>query len=299
MAVNDADQILSNEIISVLPENELKHMGIKFNDLSLIREKDGVSVWRVKNEGNNSVMKCFGKCEHRREIVNYQILSSLGVPTLKVIAHTDRAILLEDIETSYYRFGSEKDLSDPKTAVLIADWYKILHAHGRKYASSHQMYDESDNVTLDIITKVIDITGTGDLSVWQTVLSKFDVIKNAVMKLPRTLTYNDFYYTNLAVARDRTSALMYDYNLLGKGYLYSDIRNVCSSLSNEAEAAFLSAYGSFNSNEIIIDDVISVLFNLIVACEHDTFPSWANDSLEALKDGSFLSAVEKLLKTEA
>ena len=298
MTLSEADQIMSNEMISILPENELQRMGINFDDLSLIRDKDGVSVWRVKTGRDSFVLKCFGKREHRREITNYQILNSLGIPTLKVIAHTDRAILLEDIETSCYRFGTDKDLSDPKAAVLIAEWYKKLHENGRKYASSHQLYDECDNITLDNITKIIDKTGTGELSVWQTVLRKFDVIKNAVMKLPRTLTYNDFYYTNLAVAREGTSALMYDYNLLGKGYIYSDIRNVCSSLSDEAKVAFLSSYGSFNVNEIIIDDVISVLFDLIVACEQDTFPSWANDSLEVLRDGRFLSAVEKLLETE-
>ena len=37
-----------------------------------------------------------------------------------------------------------------------------------------------------------------------------------------TLTYNDFYYTNLAVLKDGTSAIMFDYNLLGKGYAYAD-----------------------------------------------------------------------------
>ena len=36
----------------------------------------------------------------------------------------------------------------------------------------------------------------------------------------RTLTYNDFYYTNMMVAKDKSSALMFDYNLLGKGYVY-------------------------------------------------------------------------------
>jgi len=298
MNANEAFQKTSNEIISILPENELQCMGINFIDLSLIRDKDGVSVWRVKTERDSFVLKCFGKREHRREITNYQILNSLGIPTLKVIAHTDCAILLEDIETSCYRFGTDKDLSDPKVAVLIAEWYKKLHENGRRYASSHQMYDESDDVTLENITNVIKKTGTGELSVWQTLVSNFDVIKTAAMNLPRTLTYNDFYFTNLAVARDGTSALMYDYNLLGKGYIYSDIRNVCSSLTDEAEAAFLSAYGSFNTNEIIVDDVFSELFTLIVACERDTFPNWANDSLDALKDGRFSLAIEKLMSGE-
>jgi hypothetical protein len=86
----------------------------------------------------------------------------------------------------------------------------------------------------------------------------------AALSLSRTLTYNDFYYTNLAVRKDGTAALMFDYNLLGKGYVYSDIRNVCSSLGDEAQAAFLAEYGEVDRCEITIDDVVSPIAALSV-----------------------------------
>jgi len=94
--------------IKFLAENELERMGIQPISLSLIRNKDGVAVWRVATGNTSYVMKCFDNAEYRREIENYQTLISLGVPTLKVIAHTNCSILLEDIEQSIYRLGLPK-----------------------------------------------------------------------------------------------------------------------------------------------------------------------------------------------
>ena len=86
------------ETIHRFAESELYHMGITHTALSLLQNKDGVSVWRVETDMNSYVMKCFDKAEHRREITNYQVLTSLGTPKLKVIAHTDFSIVLEEIE---------------------------------------------------------------------------------------------------------------------------------------------------------------------------------------------------------
>jgi len=283
------------ETIHLFAESELQHMGIAHTTLSLIQNKDGVSVWRVEADKNSYVIKCFDKAEHRREITNYQVLTSLGIPTLKVIAHTDFSIVLEDIERSKYRLGVADDMNSPKAMALVGAWYKTLHENGRKYASEHSLYDECDCLTLENISKIKEQTGTSDLQVWVVIEKNFDALKSVAIKLPRTLTYNDFYYTNLAVARDNSCALVFDYNLLGKGYVYADIRNVYSSLGEEAKAAFLSAYGQFNGQEKDVDDVISLLVNLHFACERENFPNWALESLEQVKDGRLLAAVNKLL----
>ncbi len=89
--------------IRTFAEAELQRMNIQYITLTLIRDKDGISVWRFTTDDTSYVMKCFEKPEHRREISNYQILQSIGVPTLKVIAHTDYSVIIEDIEHSIYR----------------------------------------------------------------------------------------------------------------------------------------------------------------------------------------------------
>ena len=139
-------------------------------------------------------------------------------------------------------------------------------------------------------------TGTQNLPVWKLINDNFDVIVSKIRCLPRVLTYNDFYYTNLIVAKDKTSAFMFDYNLLGKGYVYSDIRNVCYSLGENAKKAFLEAYGEFDKKEIIVDDVASVFVTLYHACKRKNFPSWANSTLNELKT-DYENKVQTLLNS--
>ena len=43
---------------------------------------------------------------------------------------------------------------------------------------------------------------------------RFGELRKRMDAAPRTLAYNDFYYTNLAVKKDASEALMFDYNLL-------------------------------------------------------------------------------------
>ncbi|MCH5199204.1 MAG: hypothetical protein J1E34_09910 [Oscillospiraceae bacterium] len=109
-----------------------------------------------------------------------------------------------------------------------------------------------------------------------------------------TLTYNDFYYTNLIVAKDNSSAIMFDYNLLGKNYACSDIRNVLYSLSPKARKAFLLEYGDFSQKEAIIDDVISVVVTLYLALQRENFPSWAKPVLNSVKT-DFICKVQRML----
>ena len=99
----------------------------------------------------------------------------------------------------------------------------------------------------------------------------------------KTLTYNDFYYTNMVVARDGSAAFMFDYNLLGKGMVVSDLRNVTYSLSPAAKDAFLAAYGPFDPLEEMLDDVVSPVVTLWLACQRQSFPNWAVDALQEVE----------------
>ena len=85
--------------------------------------------------------------------------------------------------------------------------------------------------------------------------------------------------------------------MLGKGYVYADIRNIITHMDNEdARSAFLSEYGIFNEKEKIVDDVICSLNALYIACQRKHFPDWGNNLLARVKDGRLQTAVEKLLE---
>lgn len=281
--------------------SELTKMNIDYKSINILQEKDGVVVARINCENKSFVMKFFQRREFRREIGNYKILSSMNIPTLNIISATDKALLIEDVDNSnVYRLGIDKDLDDPEIAILIAKWYKLLHYRGYRYIEQNScvpLYDENDLLTIENIEKIKLETNTSELPVWKLIENNFDLIEKLLHKIKRTLTYNDFYYTNLIVAQNRTSAMMFDYNLLGKGYAYADIRNVCFSLSEVAKKAFLEEYGKFDISEVIIDNVASILITLHFACQKAPFPSWANYALKELHTG-LIDKVNRLLYLE-
>lgn len=267
-------------------KQELKQLNIPCSTIDLIQNKDGVIVARVQSDEKSYIIKYFQNEDFKREIKNYQLLNALNIPTVNVIGVTDSAILMEDISQSdTFRLGIKEDLNDVVIALKIAEWYKLLHTGSKDFVLEHstELYDETDFITIENIEFIKEKTGTQNLLVWKLINDNFDVIVSKIKSLPRVLTYNDFYYTNLVVAKDKSSAFMFDYNLLGKGYVYSDIRNVCSSLDEDAKKAFLKTYGEFDENEIIVDDVASVLITLYYACQRKKFPSWANYTLSELK----------------
>jgi hypothetical protein len=279
---------------------QLSKMCINYTDVAEIRSKDGVSVYRVHTSSSKSyVLKCFQNESDRREIKNYDILRSLGMQTIHITASTDCAILMEDImQSSSYRLGVADDLNNTSVAIAIAKWYQQLHIKGKEYIRLHgtDMYDETDSIKQDNIYKIAEMTQTYENSVWERITSNFNQIKNKISSPERTLTYNDFYYTNLIVTKNMKSAFMFDYNLLGKGYVYSDIRNVTSALGEQAKAAFLTEYGGYDENEKIIDDVAGALVTLHFACCRSHIPKWADKYIEQIENGELYNAVERLLQ---
>lgn len=280
-------------------KQELKKLNIPYSTINLIQNKDGVIVARVQSDAKSYIIKYFQNENFKREIKNYQLLKTLNIPTVNVFGFTDSSILMEDVSQSdIFRLAINEDLNDATIASKIAEWYKLLHKNSKDFAENHstELYVETDFITRDNIEFIKEKTGTQNLPVWRLVNDNFDIIVSKIRSIPKVLTYNDFYYTNLIVAKDKTSAFMFDYNLLGKGYVYSDIRNVCYSLGEYAKKAFLEAYGEFDKSEIIVDDVASVLVTLYHACKRKNFPSWANSVLNELKT-DYENKVQTLLNS--
>lgn len=264
-----------------------------------IRNKDGVYLYKIEYMGANYVLKYFEKDEYKREIVNYALLKQLGVPTIKHLGSTENSILLEDLESSScFRLGIEEDMSDVEVARKLALWYKQLHSKGATYLAKGNLdyYRETDEITKDNIELIKNSSSTRDNKVWELIEKNWDLLLEKISQLEETITYNDFYYTNLAVSHDKMEAVMFDYNLLGVGYRYGDIRNVCSSLSEKAKAAFLDEYGNYDEREKIIDEGVAHLINLSFAYKRPKFPSWGQESLEAIQNGELEQRIIKILQ---
>lgn len=276
---------------------QLEKMQIKHKHIQQLYQKDGIYLFRIRCDDAQYVLKLFVKPEYRREIQNYNMLKSLNIPTMQIVANTDCCLLMEDIEQSpSFRLGCEEDIRDAKVISEIASWYKRLHTKGKAFLAENKMelYDENDVISPENIAFIKARTHTAHSPVWAELEKNWDTLCSLIKKADKTLTYNDFHYSNLIVAKDKSSAYMFDYNLLGKGCAYADIRNVTHSFTDADRERFISEYGGYQELEKRIDDVASVLVTLYFACKRDTFPKWAKASLQEIKNG-FTDKLHKLI----
>ena len=268
-------------------QEELALLGVPDAAARILREKDGVTVARVECGGASYICKCFAREEHRREIANYALLARLGVPTLRVAATARRSILLEDLETSgAWRLAREDDLGDERTVRALARWYRTLHDAGRAWVAANgaDLYDESDRFTRETLARLRLLPGAADLPVWSALDARFGDVRRLLDETPRALAYNDFDWSNMAVARDGSAALMFDYNFLGKGYVWGDLCNAAWPLTPALRAAFLDEYGPHDPREELLHRVVSPIVTLSLAAERPVFPSWGRGALALLRD---------------
>jgi hypothetical protein len=261
------------------------------------KKSTGVSVWRVRVGRESFVLKHFLQPEARCEIAYYHLLAAHGVPTLHVLAETEEALLLEDMANPDcpWRLGTDDDLRNPIVAQQLAAWYRALHKAGRTLAQTQTLGGENDCLTRENLRALAENTGTAAAPVWSVLDANLARVQAILRTLPRTLTYNDFDAPNLAVARDGSAALVFDYDNLRTGYVYADIRNVCYCLDDAAKAAFLAAYGVFGAAERVIDEAIAPLVVLHHACGRKNFPAWAEPDVERVLNGDLLWALRRVL----
>lgn len=279
---------------TALVNTRLQQLSIYNAEIDPISSKKGVHVYRVYSGNNTFILKYFENINDRREILNYKILQSLGVPVLKVIGSTDDCLLIEDINKSVYRYAVGDDLNDPSVAKHLAQWYRRLHDAGAGYAGISGLYDEADIFTEANLKLLMEKTGNPRHPFWKEIFDKLPIVRSKLNELKKTINYNDFYWTNMVVAKDGSSAIMFDYNLMGKGYRYADIRNVCFSMGEAAAAAFKDTYGCFDVSEIIIDEFVSELCGLIKAFKCERVPKWAFAILDGLDRGVLTTKLNTL-----
>ena len=105
---------------------------------------------------------------------------------------------------------------------------------------------------------------------------------------------------------------MFDYNLLGKGYRYSDFRNVCWSMSETAGMAFVdkykqlyvNKYGTYRTLEEalekriddVMDDVMDDLHGLILAVERKNNSKLAEHGKKEAANRTLLKNAKALLE---
>lgn len=280
-------------IIDLLKE-EIYKLGLHYNSFSEIQNKDGIFVYRLSDGNKTAIIKYFEKEEFKRELICYQKLKDAHMQTIPLIGQTDNAIIMEDLSNSYkYRLANEEDLLEQSIIEALALWYKKLHSIKLTDEEKNNFYSEFKLLTKDNIEKIKKFDPENDAFSFFMTNEKYLV--KQYYNYPICLNYNDFYYTNMIVAKDKSTALMFDYNLMGVGHSYNDLQNVLCQLNETMKKVFLEVYGDYNKGEELVNSWSSHLVTLIKASQRNNFPFWAENSFNLLKDGSILKSMKESL----
>ncbi len=279
-----------------LSNDELEALSIDINDINsieLIHEAPHkrLILLTIKNDHRILLESTTASEEYR----SYELLKQHNIPTLPVYAmkETDEwcAILMEYLHRSdKWRVAHYKDTSDYDVGFAIGQWYKTLHENGTKVlqVSKANIFErEYDHLTKETILLTSDKLGLASYDVFHTVVQYIEDIKRKARTFNETLLYNDFSYENMAIKKDYSEAVMFDYHLMGKGYRYSDIRNVRSGLKDVAIEGFEKGYGDIQFTEVerMVDDVLSPLYSMLVAAQRGSLPKWVKPIIKEVKKG--------------
>lgn len=197
-------------------------------------------------------------------------------------AATESALLLEDLTgESPWRLATAADLADASFGRRLAEWYRTLHDTN---ATAPHLHTEYGHLDATRIAELGDRLNVGQTAAWQLAQAAVERLTTAMAKRPKTLVYNDFHLTNVAISD--TNALLFDYDSMLLGTPASDCRNVASSLHGAALDAFRDAYGPLDSLDQALDAPLAVIAGLDTASRRGTFPRWATPLLAEVHNGA-------------
>jgi hypothetical protein len=285
-----------------LDENERSLLPGEPQNLALLRESPNHRVLRVHCAGSSFILKSFHSAPVL-ELQVYALLDSLDVPVLPLLARSDQALLLEDLETSPgWRLAVHEDMGLSQTGEALATWYQHLHQAGFQYLSQPQrtppfLTSWIDEINLPELRLAGEKFGFSAEQGWHSVLEHLEPLKSAYRVLPQTFNYNDFSWVNLALSRTQSpfQAVVFDYDCFSLGTAYSDCRNVMYALSGAGLKAFVDRYGPLDLASQRLDDPLSTLHGLVIAAGREHFPNWARSLVEAVRQGELARQVRLAL----
>ncbi len=269
-------------------------------ELVTINEGSYCSVYCHK--GSGKVLKVAAKHRLDLESFFYRTLQKHNVPSIASQRLNDFTLLLEDLHVSdRWRLATKEDVHTREIGEACANWYKAFHIAGRKELANNPAaknklsweYDSINQESLHYTAEYFSLTSTqGWLKACEIA---FPMIEFLAPKAD-TLTYDDFYYGNMAVsARGEPQITMIDFDHSGRGFAESDYRNVSSGLQGEALESFQMNF-PIDADLLAFDNILSNLYSLIFAAEKKREAPWVQEVVEAVKGTDFLDSIEKAQK---
>jgi hypothetical protein len=206
------------------------------------------------------------------------------------------------------RLATEADVALAATGTAVASWYRALHDAGRTVCAAPDgppahLRREADELDAAVVREMGERLRLSRAPGWSDALDAIEPLKRAMRALPETLTYGDFHWTNLALARALPvggegpggRAVVFDYHLLGVGPAEGDVRNVVGALAAPAREAFLAAYGAVDERALLLDAPVASLHALREALRRPSLPRWGEQIVREVESGTFLEGLRRAL----
>ena len=291
--VDDIDQV------------EFTSLAAKFSpeEVILLRTTGKHSLYRLDCRHSTYILKWCNSTSPCSEPKIYALLQRYRIPTLPVYEHTDRGIVLEDLQSSTeWRLAEPGDMERAATGVALAEWYRDLHQAGREALKDSSLQPEG------VFPWVSEITGPSlekagaalkleHTPAWGMAMQQVEMLKGKYLALPQTFNYHDFAAENLALSRSQEGplrAIVFDYDCFASGAAYSDWRNVMFSLQGAAKSGFQENYGDIVEEERRLDQPLAILYGLVVASQRKRLPSWASPLIEKVVNGELEKMIRKI-----
>jgi hypothetical protein len=279
-----------------LDQVEFASLTAKFSpeEIILLRTTGKHSLYRLACRQGNYILKWCNSPSDCNEPKIYILLNRYGIPTLPVYEHTDRAIILEDLQSSTeWRLAEPSDMERAATGVALAEWYRDLHQAGREALKDSSLPPEGvfpwvGEITRTSLEKAGALLKLDHTPAWRMAIRQVEVLKGKYLALPQTFNYNDFAAENLALSRDQERplrAIVFDYDCFASGAAYSDWRNVMYPPQGAAKASFQENYGPISEEERRLDQPLAILHGLVVASQREKTPSWASPLIKSVING--------------
>lgn len=222
--------------------SKLEAWGLRPDSLLLLREKQGIALFRLAAGEERLVLKLFLGEFGREELFFYGLLRRHGLPTLKLQQQDDDALLMADLDhADTLALAPLEAAQDPAIMGALGAWYRALHLMdvgeepGIRLSEEWQVLSRAALEQADAVHQ--------DKPEWRRLYPLLLALVQKARSLPLTLCYNDFHPVNLVVGRQEAQAFMMDYGRMGLNYPGVDLKNALWFSDDAAASAFRSAYG--------------------------------------------------------
>ena len=273
---------------------DLPELGL-VQEYQIIAHQHERFTYRIECDMGQVVVK---ECASEAEGEKHSLLHKLGVVVPEILIHRNNWIVMQDLGKPPWRLATEKDLSDCDVAEALAHWYLQLHTLGKAYLRTQErltsLHSEMDYLRPEHLERITERFKLTRHRKWKAIQHIIPNLLRWVHEQPQTLTYNDFYFTNFALnSEDSLQAVVFDYDQLGHGIAASDVHNVCSSMSTQAQLAFKLTYGEVSDSQLDVVRPLSDIYSLVMMLDRPRLPSWAQATVQAIMNGSLLEEMTK------